>query len=94
LCGITLPAAALMAVLSTFVIKYRDHPSVAAALRGVKPAVVGMLAFVVWDLAPTGVIGWSGALFAVGAFIALIAKVHPGFVMVGALALGAVFFRT
>ena len=91
--GVVLPSAALMAVLAGFILKYRDSHYIAAGLRGVKPAVVGMLAYVAWELAPSGIVGWSGALVAVAAFAALVYKVHPGFVMVGAMLVGAAFFR-
>jgi len=74
-------------------IRYRDNPYVAGALKGVKPAVVGMLAFVVWELGPTGVTGLATAVVAVIAFGALLAKVHPGVVMVAAMIVGAVAFR-
>ena len=87
------PAVVLMLALSAVLMKYREHPYVAAALLGVKPAVVGMLAWVAWDLAPAGITGVGGAVVAVLAFAALVAKVHPGFVMVGALTVGALAFR-
>ena len=38
-------------------------------------AVVGMLAFVAFDLAPAGISGWLGGLVAVAAFAALVARV-------------------
>ncbi len=91
--GVTLPSVLLMGLVSAFVLRYREHPVVAGALAGVKPAVVGMLAFVAWDLAPSGITGVAGAVVAVLAFAALVAKVHPGLVMVGAMGLGAVAFR-
>ena len=91
--GVVLPSAALMGLLAGLVLRFRDHPWLAGALAGVKPAVVGMLAFVAWDLAPTGIAGLGGALVAGLAFAALVAKVHPGLVMVGAMAVGAVAFR-
>lgn len=93
LIGVTAPAVVLMLALSVVLLKYREHPVVAAALKGVKPAVVGMLAWVAWDLAPAGITGIGGAIVAVLAFAALVAKVHPGFVMVGALTIGALAFR-
>ena len=91
--GVLTPSLALMGVLVVFLSRFREHPSVAGALRAAKPAVVGMLAWVVWDLAPTGITGAAGALLAGLAFVALLAKVHPGFVMIGAMAFGAVALR-
>ena len=40
-----------------------------------------------------GILGWSGALLAVLAFGALVMKVHPAMVMIGAMVLGGLFFR-
>ena len=40
-----------------------------------------------------GITGSAGAILAVLAFAALVAKVHPGIVMVGALAIGAIGLR-
>ena len=93
LAGVVLPSALLMSVLAGVVLRYREHPWMIGALKGVKPAVIGMLAFVAWDLAPAGIVGASGAAVAGLAFAALILRVHPAFVLLGALALGAIFFR-
>lgn len=92
--GVLAPSLILMALLGGLVLRYRDNPWVAAGLKGVKPAVIGMLAFVAWDLAPSGITGAAGAVIAALAFAALIAKVHPGIVMVGAMALGTLVFRS
>ncbi|MFT4626939.1 MAG: chromate transporter [Myxococcota bacterium] len=92
--GIVLPSAVLMATIGAIVLRYREHPIMHGALNGVKPAVVGMLAFVAWDLAPTAVVGGTSAALALAAFVALaFGKVHPGLVIVAAAALGAVIAR-
>lgn len=91
--GVLTPSTVLMGVLGAFLLKNREHPWVAAALRGVKPAIVGMLAWVAWDLAPSGIQGWAGVLIAVAAFAVLVLRVHPLFVIVGAAAVGIAAFR-
>ncbi len=91
--GVVLPSALLMALLGALLVRYRDHWAVAAALRAVKPAIVGLLAFVAWDLAPAGIRGGGTALVAVAAFAALVLKVHPGWVIGGAVVTGLVAFR-
>ena len=92
--GVLLPSSALMALLGGLLLRHRDTPWVAAALAGVKPAIVGMLAWTAWDLAPSGVQGWAGALIAVLAFAFLVLRVHPLFVIVGAALVGVVVFRS
>lgn len=91
--GVLAPSVLLMSLLTAVILRYREHPVMAGALAGVKPAVVGMLAWTAFDLAPTGITGLAGGLVAVVAFAALVAKIHPGLVMVGAMAFGAVALR-
>lgn len=93
LIGVVAPTALLMVAATGFVARHHEHPVVAGALRGARPAVVAMLAYVAWDLAPTGIHSASGAAVAAIAFGALVGGLHPAWVMVGALAVGAVAFR-
>jgi chromate transport protein ChrA len=62
-------------------------------MRAVQPAVVGLLAWTVVSLVPGGIRNLTGILLAGGAFVALALKVHPAFVMIAALGLGALFLR-
>ena len=57
--GVTLPSLVLMGALTVLFFRLREQPVIAGILAGVKPAVIGMLAFVAWDLAPTGITGWE-----------------------------------
>ncbi len=91
--GVVLPSAVLMGVLGAWLMQHRDNRWVAAALAGVKPAIVGMLAFVAWDLAPVGVTSAGTALVAVAAFVALVYKVHPAAVIVASVAFGVLVSR-
>jgi chromate transporter len=91
--GLTLPSSVLMLALSALIIRYRDHPVVEGGLRGVKPAVIGMLVFVAYEMAPAGLTSAATAMLAVGAFALLWFRVHPGLVMIGALSLGALVLR-
>lgn len=92
--GVLLPSLAMMTVLMAVVVRYKEHPAMVGVLKGIKPAVIGMLAFVVWDLAPTGITGVGTAMLALVAFGALVLKVHPATVMVAAMCLGAVVWRS
>ena len=92
--GVILPSAVLMVSLGAVVLRYRAHPAVAGALTAIKPAVIGLLAFVAWELAPGAITGTVGLGVALGAFsLMAFAKVHPGAVIVIAAALGAVALR-
>jgi chromate transport protein ChrA len=91
--GVMLPAVLLMSTLAAVILRYRDAPAVSGAMNAVQPVVVGMLAWTVISLAPSGIRSGSGALLAGAALAALMLKVHPALVIVGAMAIGAAFLR-
>ncbi len=93
LVGMALPSAILMVALGALLVRYREHPAVAGALRGVKPAIVSMLLFTAWELAPAGLTGLGTGLVAGAALLALILQVHPGWVIAVAAAAGAFALR-
>jgi chromate transporter len=89
----SVPGVALMLAIGGLWARYRENPAVAGMMRGVRPAVVGLLAFTVWELAPDGVRGVGGVIVAAAAFVALLLHVHPALVMAVAMVTGAVFLR-
>ncbi len=42
--AVVLPSFVLMLIISKFLMKYKNHPSVEAVFKGLRPAVVGLLA--------------------------------------------------
>lgn len=93
LAALNLPSIAMMLGLGFLYLRYRTHPAIVGAMAGVRPAVVGLLAYTAWSLAPDGVRGVGGGLVAAGAFVALVANVHPAIVIAAAMAIGALFLR-
>ncbi|MBC8454588.1 MAG: chromate transporter [Deltaproteobacteria bacterium] len=93
LLGVVVPAATLISVLAGVLTQFRDAPVVSGAMRAVQPAVIGLLAWTVVSLVPGGIRNVPSVLLAGGAFVALALKVHPAFVMVAALSLGALLLR-
>ncbi len=93
LAALNLPSIALMLGIAALYMRYRAHPGVIGAMAGVRPAVVGLLAYTAWSLAPDGVRSVGGGLVAAGAFLALVANVHPAIVIAGAMVVGAFFLR-
>jgi len=91
--AVVAPAAFLMLALMGVLLRYREAPAVAGGLRAVKPVVIGMLVWTVATLWTDAVQGWSTALLAGAALVALLLKVHPGIVVVVALVVGALFLR-
>ena len=93
LLGVVVPAVTLISILAGVLMQFREAPAVSGAMRAVQPAVIGLLAWTVVSLAPDGIRNVPGVLLAGGAFVALALKVHPAFVMVAAMVLGALFLR-
>jgi len=85
------PGLTLMFLLAALWTRYKDLPAVEGVMRGVRPAIVGLLAYTVWELAPGGVRDGMGIAVAVLAFAALLVKVHPAVVIAGAMAVGYAF---
>ncbi len=93
LTGVSGPAIVLMALLTSVYLRYREHPAVEGAMRAVRPVVVGMLAWTVVDLVPSGVRDWASALIAMCAVVALALKVHPALVVAVGMGVGAALLR-
>jgi chromate transporter len=84
----------MMMVLGLFFINYKDTPLVQAMLKAVRPAVVGLLIVVVWEMCPISVTSWHTALIAVAVFVAInFLNLHPALAIVATKALGLVFYR-
>ena len=93
LVAVTGPTALAMLLLAGLFYRFQDNRSVAGAMAAVKPVVIGLLVWTVFDLAPSGVKGWQGVALCGAAIVALLLKVHPALVMVGAMVIGAVVMR-
>ena len=93
LMGVVVPSAALMLVLALFFFQFKDHPKVQATLIAVRPAVVALLALVVYDIFPKSVKGWDTALIAGVTFIAVaFLKIHPALAILAAAIVGVIFY--
>lgn len=93
LLALNVPSIAMMLGLGAFYLRFRETPAMAGAMRAVRPAVVALLAWTVFALAPDGVRDWKGGVVAGACFVALLLEVHPAIVMAGSLAAGALLLR-
>lgn len=93
LTAMSLPGIGMMIALGLLWSRFRDHPVVGGMMSGARPAVVAMLAYTVFLLAPDGIRDGRAVAIGVAALVALGLKVHPGVVMVGAMAVGALLAR-
>ncbi len=70
--AIFLPPALLMLVSAHFLTRMRDSMVVQAVLRGIRPAVIGMIAAAAWSIGTTAVPNWLSAVIFLAALIALL----------------------
>ena len=96
--GVCLPGALLLLALGTLAIHLREKPAFRAAMRGLMPALVGLLAATAirlgLALVPAGTM-WPG-LPAIAIFVAAFGLVlwknpHPALLMLGAAVAGVAF---
>ncbi|MBM3451163.1 MAG: chromate transporter [Armatimonadetes bacterium] len=89
LLGAALPTAILMLALAAAFFAVKDSPRVGAILKAVRPAIVGLLVWTAWDLAPSGVKSWDTLIIAVATFLVVsFLKLNPAIVIVSAAVIG------
>ncbi len=75
--AIFLPPALLMLISAHFLMRARESVVVQAALRGIRSAVIGMIAAAAWSIGATAVPNWLSAAIFLAALIALL-RFHVG----------------
>lgn len=95
--GVCLPGGVLLLALGTLAIRLRERPAFRAAMRGLMPALVGLLAATAirlgMALVPAGATPEMGTIlvFAVVLGLVLWKNPHPALLMFGAAGAGIVF---
>jgi chromate transporter len=96
LAGTVFPSLVLMLILAVFFFEYRNHPKVQSMLKGVRPAVVALLAQVTYEVAQRSypfrastVPAWgtyliTGVTFGVVIFLGI----HPGWAILASAVIG------
>jgi chromate transporter len=105
--GTVLPTTILMLVVVIYFFKFKDLPAVKSMVQGVRPFVVGLLAWTTYDLArtvfgatklgwgPALIQNWDKVLIAVGTFIILnLTTVSPIWLVVVTAILGLILYRS
>jgi chromate transporter len=87
------PALVLMSLLMAVYLRTRDSPVTQGAMAAIKPAVVGLLVWVVLKLGVDSIGSIGSIALGVAALGALLLRVHPALVMSGALLIGALLMR-
>jgi chromate transporter len=90
--AVVLPAFLIMLTLVLFLSHVYENPRVQGMFTALRPAVVGMVAAVVFSLGKTAIIDVKTGLMAAVAFAALVfTGINPLFVLLGAALIGFVF---
>jgi chromate transporter len=104
--GTVLPTTLLMLVLVIGFFSFKDNLYVKAAIQGVRPFVVGLLAWTAYQIGVTVfglnklslgasiTQGWSKWLIALGAFLVLtLTNISPIWLVIAAATIGLIFYR-
>jgi len=91
--GSYLPSLIIVILVSRYYLKFKESWVVDSALKGIKPAVIGMLAAVTIKLGTSALIDTPTSLIALGTFALLIfTKIDPTFIILGSGILGAFLY--
>lgn len=80
--GMVLPSAVLMLGLAFILLKHKDHPVVKGAMTAVRPAIVALLALVVYEIFPPSVKSWDTGIIAVVVFALAVMNWPPALLIV------------
>lgn len=91
--AVALPGMIMMTCFALFVFHFYEKPTVQAVFKGLRPAVLGLVAAAAWHIGLVALVNWISVAIAVLCFL-LIAKwkVHPAFLVVGSAIAGILFF--
>jgi len=98
--AVSLPSLLLILIIGQLFIKYQNHPIVKAAFYGLRPTIVGIIAYAAIKFAiSNGIIGGSNfidvksSIILVAAFIVLIrTKLHPAYLIILSGIVGIILF--
>lgn len=87
--GIVMPSALALLALMGFVSLVKDNPTVASALKGLRPVVVAMLAYAAWDMAPNAIKGLATiAIGLIALALMIFTPIHPALIIVAGAIVG------
>jgi chromate transporter len=88
-----LPGIIIVTLTAKYYYAYRESTIVTSAFKGIKPAVIGLLAAVAVSLGTTSLVDAGTLVIALASFtIITFTKIDPTFIILGAGLIGAVLF--
>ena len=92
--GAALPSFLIILLVAIFFRQFQDHPAVAAIFRGIRPAVVALIAVPTFNLAKTARIGWANCWIPIVSALAIWAMgVSPLVIIMVAAVAGYLYGR-
>ena len=92
--GAALPSFLIILLVAIFFRQFQDHPAVAAIFRGIRPAVVALIAVPTFNLAKTARIGWANCWIPIVSALAIWAMgVSPLVIIIVAAVAGYLYGR-
>ena len=91
--AVSLPGMILITLFALFVFHFYERPAAQAVFKGLRPAVVGLVAAAAWQIGKVAVVNWA-AVGITATCILLIAKwkVSPVWLVVGSAIAGILLF--
>lgn len=91
--AVSLPGMILMILFALFFFHFYERPTAQAIFRGLRPAVVGLVAAAAWQIGRVAVVGWAAVAITVVCCV-LIAKwkLHPIPLVLGSAIAGILLF--
>ena len=87
--GCALPSFLIILLIATFFLDIKDNTVIASIFKGIRPAVVALIAVPVWRMAKTANITWKTAIIPIGtALLIWGAGVSPVIIIAAAIAGG------
>lgn len=89
--GSILPSFVIILLIATVFIRFKEHPDVEAVFKGIRPAVVALIAAPLYKMAKTAKITWFTALIPVStALVIWLAGISPVWIILATIGVGLI----
>lgn len=92
--GCALPSFVIILLIATFFVEIRSNPIVEKIFKGIRPAVVALIAAPLWRMAKSARITWKTAFIPIGVIVLIFVLKVPPVYVVGISLLGGILWGT
>jgi len=91
--SVSLPGMIMITFFALFFFHFYERPAVQAVFKGLRPAVVGLIAAAAWHIGCVSIVNWPAAVIAVSCCVCIGKwKLHPLFLVAASAIAGILFF--